>query len=171
MDPLGPITIEQSKTDAAVRGILGILGGGAMILVAIAGTLGMFSPGREAMGFRAIYAGVLGIGAIAYGRSQLMLSRQDMRTHFHADLEGMHGLVFPTPDLVPWSDVDSIQGWISDLDIKLTNGQTIHIKESLVGNAKGLKGLPSSKKIAERLESLRAYAQDSEKIHLPENRG
>jgi hypothetical protein len=160
VDPLGPITIEQSKASAAILGALGLIGGIALVLVSIAGVFGVFSPGREGMGVHALYAGFLGLGSIAYGRSQIKLSKQEMRTHFHADLEGMRGLVFGTPDLVTWSAVESIQGWITDLDIKLLDGRTIHIQERLVGLAKGLKGLPSSKKIAERLENLRTHATE-----------
>lgn len=113
------------------------------------------------MGFNSLYAGFLGLGAIAFGRSQLTLSKQEIRIHFHSDREGMRGLILGTPDVIPWSAVEHIQGWITDVDIKLTNGQTIHIKESLVGHAKGIKGLPSSKKIAERLENFRVNTQDS----------
>jgi hypothetical protein len=158
-DPLGPITIEQSKASAAILGSLSLIGGIALLLVAIAGVLGMFSPGREGMGIHALYAGFLGLGAVAFGRSQIKLSKQEIWIHFHADLEGMRGLILGTPDVIPWSAVESIEGWISDVDIKLVDGQTIHIREGLVGRAKGLKGLPSSKKIAERLENLRAHAE------------
>ena len=161
IDPLGPVTIEQSKASAAGLGIISIIGGIAFLLLGLVGVFGIFSPGREGMGIHGLYAGFLGLGAIAFGRSQIKLSKQENRIHFHADREGMRGLILGTPDLIPWSAVEHIQGWITDVDIKLTNGQTIHIPENLVGHAKGLKGLPSSKKIAERLENFRVNTQDS----------
>jgi hypothetical protein len=161
LDPLGPITIEQSQASAAVRGTLALVCGIALVLAALAGVVMMFSPGRAGTGLNALYAGFLGVGAILFGWSQIKLSKQENRTHFHADLEGIRGLVVGAPDLVPWSSVSSVHGSINDVDIELIDGGTIHIREGLVGMVKGLKGLPSSKKIAERLRNLQAQAQES----------
>jgi len=157
-DPLAPITIEQSKASAAIRGLFVLICGIVLIVVAMAG---LFS-GETGMAVRAPYAGFLGLGALGYGISQIKLSKQENRTQFHADTDGMRGLVLESPELVPWSSVSNIRPSFNDLSIDLVDGRVIHIRESMVGLTKGLKGLPSSKKIGARLESLRANAQVSE---------